>query len=335
MVMMRRWCCAVVVLGALLGAGGVAGAQDKPDPLVMGTYELETPFERAVIDGDTIRVKGLDATLRLIGMDTEETFKHTKEKEQFKAGWRSYLAEMEKESGGKPGKYATPLGEEAKRYAESFFRGQTHVRLELDETTRTRGYYGRYLVYVLVQKNGKWVNYNVEAVRAGMAPYFAKYGYSKRYHKEFVEAQAEAQKKKLGIWKPGAEAYPDYAARLKWWGERAETIQRFEAKHLGKKDVVMLGVEGEWERLKQLDGMDVTVFGTVGDLVTDKTPYRAYMSHRKNEDFAIISFKAGEIEALGLEKYSGEYVFVRGRVSIYKGRPQFNLGEAPVKVWVE
>ncbi len=326
---------AVIWAGALLGAGA-ASAQDKPaDPLVLGTYELESPYERAIIDGDTIRVKGLDATLRLVGMDTEETFKKKEEKELFKSGWASYQAAMQKESGGKPGKYATPLGEDAKHFAEDFFRGQTHVRLELDETTRTRGYYGRYLVYVMVQRNGKWVNYNVEAVRAGMAPYFTKYGYSKRFHKEFTEAQAEAQKKKLGIWKPGAQAYPDYAERLTWWGERAETIKRFEAKHQGKKDVVMLGLESEWDRLIAMDGMDVTVFGTVGDLVLDKTPYRAYLSHQKNNDFALISFRQGDVEKLGLERYSGEYVYVRGRVSIYKGRPQFKLEEAPVKVWVE
>ena len=45
-------------------------------------------------------------------------------------------------------------------------------------------------------KGGTWVNYNVEAVRAGMGPYFPKYGQSRRFHPEFVAAQEEARKAK-------------------------------------------------------------------------------------------------------------------------------------------
>ena len=37
----------------------------------------------SVIDGDTIRVDGLDASMRLLGLDTEETFKR-------KSEWRDF-----------------------------------------------------------------------------------------------------------------------------------------------------------------------------------------------------------------------------------------------------
>jgi endonuclease YncB( thermonuclease family) len=41
--------------------------------LELGEFPFDGPA--AVIDGDTVKVKGLGASLRLIGIDTEETFK--------------------------------------------------------------------------------------------------------------------------------------------------------------------------------------------------------------------------------------------------------------------
>ena len=40
--------------------------------LVIGEFTLD---DHAVVDGDTIRVAGLRTTLRLLAIDTEETFK--------------------------------------------------------------------------------------------------------------------------------------------------------------------------------------------------------------------------------------------------------------------
>jgi len=319
-----------------VGAGWTSRASAEPPgaELVLGMYDLETPLKRAVIDGDTVRVKGLDATLRLVGIDTEETFKHEDEKTAFAAGWKQYMT-ARVASSPTPIKFATPLGEAAREWAEIFFRDVTSVRLEIDELNRRRGYYNRYLAYILVERNGKWVNYNIEAVRAGMSPYFTKYGYSRRFHKEFTEAQAEAQKKKLGIWKKGAECYPDYDKRLKWWHDRAETIERFNKKYGDAPDVYELGIDADWDALTKAEGKEVTVFGTVGDIKFGESPSRVYMSHKKGMDFTIVSFKAGLLERLELEKHAGEYVYVRGRVTTYKGRPQFKLDDGPVKVWVE
>ena len=50
------------------------------------------------------------------------------------------------------------------------------------------------MAYAFAEKNGVWVNYNIEAVRAGMTPYFSKYGFSRRFHKEFLAAEEEAKK---------------------------------------------------------------------------------------------------------------------------------------------
>src|SRR5437773_11124250 len=63
--------------------------------------KLETPgvvigefkFSR-VVDGDTIHVDGLDSSLRLLGIDTEETFKHENERRAYDRGWDVYIKEV-------------------------------------------------------------------------------------------------------------------------------------------------------------------------------------------------------------------------------------------------
>ena len=174
-----------------------------------------------IIDGDTVGVDGLDSSLRLLGIDTEETYKNQADRLASDADFVKYLAD--KRAGhSRPVKAATPLGEDAKTWAKHFFAGVDKVRLERDNPRQIRGRYNRYLAYVFAFKNGQWVNYNVEAVRAGMSPYFTKYGYSRRFHQEFVDAEREAKAAHLGIWDPTKLHYPDYAERKPWWTARAE-----------------------------------------------------------------------------------------------------------------
>jgi endonuclease YncB( thermonuclease family) len=173
-----------------------------------------------VVDGDTIRVDGLDNSLRLLGIDTEETFKHKAERDAYAAGWASYVTNVRGTS-PHPVKFATPLGEDAKVFAEHWFADVDVVRLERDDPQEIRDRYHRYLAYVLAKKAGKWVCYNVEAVRAGMSPYFPKYGRSRRYHAEFVAAEAEAKAAHRGIWAANARIPTIPSARR--GGPRAAT----------------------------------------------------------------------------------------------------------------
>src|SRR3954469_20106427 len=57
--------------------------------LVIGEFKVTK-----ISDGDTIRVDGLDSSLRLLGIDTEETFDPEPKEDQraFEAGWPSYIA---------------------------------------------------------------------------------------------------------------------------------------------------------------------------------------------------------------------------------------------------
>ena len=151
----------------------------------------EFPISK-IIDGDTIAVAGLDSTLRLLAMDAEETFKNAQDARDADADFEQYL-KAKRGGSARPTKAATPLGEAAKKFAVEFFKGVRLVRLERDNATEIRDRYDRYLAYVIVTRDGKELNYNVEAVRAGMSPYFTKYGYSRRFHADFVAAEKEAR----------------------------------------------------------------------------------------------------------------------------------------------
>jgi endonuclease YncB( thermonuclease family) len=254
-------------------------------PLVIGDFTLSR-----VVDGDTIKVEGLDASLRLLGLDTEEIH-HGKRGPQG--------------APNRPKKYATPMGDEAKAWAEQFFAGVTKVRLERDDPQEIRDRYGRYLAYVLVERDGKWVNYNVEAVRAGMAPYFPKYGTSRRFHEQFVAAEAEAKAAKRGIWDPQKQAYPDYAEREAWWGARGKFVADFRAQPGG----IDLTHEDAEATLDAAVGKPVDVLATVGKIYAGH-PTRVMLDGR--HALPVIFFDGKLFDSSHIAQWQGEYVVIHG-----------------------
>ncbi|MBL8934603.1 MAG: thermonuclease family protein [Archangium sp.] len=286
--------------------------------LELGEYPIDGAS--AVLDGDTIRVKGLPASLRLLGIDTEETFKKDKERAAFAAGWEEYKKKM-RGSSPRPVKYATPLGEDAKHFAQAFFEDVREVRLERDHPGEIRDFYNRYLAYVFAKKNGNWVNYNVECVRAGFTPYFMKYGRSRRFHKDFVDAEKEARDAQRGIWKPGAMSYPDYEERLKWWGEREAVITRFEkAAAEAPESYIALT---RWDAMLKLEGKvgtEVTILGSVSDVKYSQGngPSVVKLARSRTSDFDIVFFDRDVLLSTGIQFKKSEYVQVRGTVQKYK-----------------
>lgn len=333
-----RGATALVVLALLAGCTGrsyVARRYDRSrleetlsrletPGLVLGEFSLPP---NAVVDGDTIKVAGLDTSLRLLAIDTEETFKHDEDRRLYAAGWQHYL-EAKGALSGKPKKLATPLGEEAKRFAQRFFAGVRRVRLERDHPKDVRGRYNRYLAYVFAMKDGQWVNYNVECVRAGMSPYFTKYGYSRRFHDQFVQAQREAREAGRGIWDPTLEHDPDYEIRLKWWNARADFIQAFEAEGRGRDDYISLT---HWDALRQIEdhvGREVELLATVSDIrLGDRGPTKVLLSRRMMNDFPLIFFDKDVFGSSGLARCKGEFVRVRGIPTRYfnKYRKKYEL----------
>ncbi len=285
--------------------------------LELGEFPIEG--SNAVIDGDTIRVKGLSSSLRLLAIDAEETFKHADERAAFAAGWDGYKKQMRNGS-PRPVKFATPLGEDGKKFAQAFFDGVDSVRIERDHPGEIRDYYNRYLAYVFAKKDGQWVNFNVEIVRAGLSPYFVKYGRSRRFHQEFLEAQQQAQEAKIGIWAPGKMHYDDYPERLKWWGEREQSIARFEKAMVEKPEQYVALTR--WDALLKLEqkvGQSVTILGAVTEVhFGEQGPSVVRLSRNRGNDFEVIFFDRDVLLASGVQYKKGEYVQVRGTVNKYR-----------------
>lgn len=286
--------------------------------LDIGEFPIDGP--NAVVDGDTVKVKGLDASLRLLAIDTEETFKHDWERKLYAQGWEEYVAAM-RGSAPRPVKMATPAGDDAKRWAQSFFNGVTKVKLERDHPGEIRDYYGRYLAYVFVEKNGEWLNFNLECVRAGWSPYFTKYGRSRRFHAAFVKAQEEARAQKLHIWSDEEQHYPDYAERLSWWNARGDVVMRFEREAEGRPDHVVLT---RWDAMAQLEqrlGEEVTVLGSVAELKPrERGPTSVRLARNRKSSFDLVFFDRDVLLATQLTRARGEFVQVRGVVTRYENK---------------
>ncbi|MBL6974555.1 MAG: thermonuclease family protein [Deltaproteobacteria bacterium] len=285
--------------------------------LVIGEYTLARD---AVLDGDTIRVKGLKNSLRLLAIDTEETFKHKQDRVLFEKGWGAYL-EAKRAGSSRPVKAATPLGEEAKAFAKAFFKDLRMVRLERDHPKESRGYYNRYLAYVFAPKDGRWVNYNLECVRAGMSPYFTKYSYSRRFHDEFVAAEKEARKKGLGIWSADGMHYDDYPERIAWWNGRGDFIRDFEKEAVDRPNYVLLTRWDAMRQIEALEGKRAVILASVGEIVRhDSGLVRVMLSRRKFADFPLVFYDREVFERSGIERWRGEFVRVAGTITRYRSK---------------
>lgn len=295
-------------------------AESSTDPgLVLGEFELAPD---PVVDGDTIKVQGLDGSLRLLAIDSEETFKGKKHLRAAESDFDAYLKDL-RGTRLRPAKAQTPMGEEAKEWAKRFFDGVTTVRLERDHPKEIRGRFNRYLVYVFVEKNGRWVNYNVEHVRAGMSPYFTKYSYSRRFHDQFVAAEREARAAKRGIWNPESKSNKDYDERKEWWDARAEFIKAFEAKAEGRDDYIVVTHWDAMKRLEKFIDQEVTVLGLVGDIRWNgagKGPTRVLLSRKLFNDLAVIFWDREVFARSGVDTHKGEFVAITGIVQVYENK---------------
>jgi endonuclease YncB( thermonuclease family) len=290
------------------------GKLEQPG-LVVGEFKITS-----IVDGDTIHVNGLDSSLRLLGIDTEESYHNEEDRRCVEAGWEQCL-KKKRGSSSRPVKMSTPLGDQAKTWAQKFFDGVTVVRIERDHPAEIRDRYNRYLAYVFAQKAGVWVNYNVEACRAGMAPYFDKYGRSRRFHDEFKKAEVEAKAAKRGIWATGVMSYPDYPEREAWWNARGDFVEEFRQAAVDKPNYIDITHWDSLEQLEKLAGKEVVMLGTVGDVrIGEKGPSTVTLSRRLGSDFPLIFFDRDVMGTSGIEAWKGEFVVVTGIPSFYENK---------------
>lgn len=97
--------------------------------------------------------------------------------------------------------------------------------------------YGRMLAYVHVGGRPTGENLSLAVVRAGRSPYFIKYGRSRLYHADFLEAERLAMAEERGLWGimsavgersiPVSDYVRNYMQLLPWWSMREGIIEDF------------------------------------------------------------------------------------------------------------
>jgi endonuclease YncB( thermonuclease family) len=282
-----------------------------------------------VIDGDTFKAVGFAESLRLLSINSEELFHRKADRARADTDWKAYLAEETKDDGFET--FGTPMGDVAKAYARTFFKGVDKVWLEYQSPIRTHGFFGRHLVYVWIKDSGEWVNYNLEAIRQGMSAYYTKYGRSERYHDAFIRAQREARDKKRGIWAPGAKSYPDYDTRMVWWNRRAEQIGLFKEHFDDRPDFIDLGTDTAFATLRNRLGRRVVVFGGPTSFAERGNPQRIRLNYRYRRDFPVVAFEPHDMTKSGVNPDKEEFIYVEGVVGMYRGDPQLRYDE---KSWM-
>lgn len=319
---MRHFFAKLFIIFFLLGLFDVGQAQYKPD----STFLIAEDEITKVTDGDTFRFKNLTKSTRLLFIDTEETFKGKDSEEKINAikdRWIEYYYEQKKEKNSDhPIKLESPFGMQTTEWTKAFFKDAKRIRIEKDDTLRGEDMYGRYLVYVLAEKDGKFLNYAVECVRQGYSPYFNKYGNSRRFHKEFTEAQDFARNNKLGIWNPESKCYPDYEERIAWWNERAAELNYFYANYAADKKYINVMNSDAPARLKENTGREVVLFGNIGEIYTDRFPYllRNSITKEVSVDFLIDEKNAWVFSEIDIKKMESNYFYCKGIVTEQDGR---------------
>jgi endonuclease YncB( thermonuclease family) len=299
--------------------------------LLIGECDLATG-RLPVIDGDTIRLDGERTSVRLTGLDAEETFKDAGHRALARRNFQEYVRTITAGANpARPPKYGTPMGEAARVFLDELLRGVKRVRLEADIAGETRDSYGRILAHVLVRRDDRWLSVNVEMVRQGLSPYFVKYGRSRRFHAAFTRAAAEATEARRGIHAdpPAIPCYPDYAARFAWWTERDLALEAALALKAQDPEVCILGRDADFQALKARAGETAAVVGVPGNLLQRGRLGIQVFPHREREDFAVVG-PYEEVLKLGFAAEEGNLLLLRGTLSLHQGRPQFEVGTVRV-----
>jgi micrococcal nuclease len=273
-----------------------------------------------VVDGDTVKVylHGKTESLRLICVDTEESYSHT----------------------SKP---VTVAGKAASEMAKKYFAtadgGLAKIDIEFDTddpveiaVEKHRDNYGRLLCYVY--KCGE--NYNLKLIAEGWSPYFVKYGRSRLYHREMTEAEAAAKAYNLVIWNPITNAKipsRNYANLLPWWSMRGSIVEEF---RLSEARAGALSVRLHYPKILAASekAKSITIFcdlqaGINKWIGGNALIYAGSVYHKL--DLWIPDAETHEMAPLKrlIEKrYAGQgrgYVYISGQVEQYKSKPQIVL----------
>ncbi|TNE52163.1 MAG: thermonuclease family protein [Deltaproteobacteria bacterium] len=275
-----------------------------------------------VIDGDTIRVEinGEQESLRLVCLDTEESQKGS-DKPVTNAG--KLASEMAK-------KFFTEADGSWCKISMEF---ESNASLE-DCLEHERGNYGRLICYVYKGD----VSYNLHAIRGGWSPYFVKYGTSRFFHAEMLEAEREAQAHRRVIWDPATNAggmSRDYETLVPWWNSRGAWMDDFRSHGRSKG---ALEVRSDYARLLEAmrAGDTVTLFCDLQQGITKETESGSVIYvGTQGRSFSLWIPKETTEEHTALlhlihDRYARHgrgFVYVTGKVTSFRDKPQIVLSQ--------
>ena len=270
-----------------------AKSQDKPKA-IRGKADPCTILR--IVDGDTadVLIKGETERLRLLSMDTEESWP----------------------SAGKP---VTPFGLETSAWAKSFLRSEEPCWVEYGH--EKRDVYNRLLAYLWRKQDGEWRMYNLQAVEKGFSPYFTKYGYSEWHHDAFIAAENGAQKAQRGIWNPTNESdlrgqYLGPDGLRTWWDKRAEALKTWTAISKSRRDII--DIRQDWRRAKDAAGEKekVTVFTAIRKADQEGAQWIGQCEGRLYEKFEIVPGPGAHEVEEALRGTIGHYRYFSGVLAL-------------------
>ncbi len=273
-----------------------------------------------VVDGDTIKVLLNDKRefLRLDCVDTEEILNHD----------------------SKP---RTNAGIAAAEMAQQYFTNEhgflTKIDIEFDDNEpvevcleKYRDHHGRLIC--CVHKYGE--NFNLKLIKEGWSPYFIKYGNSRLYHQEMMEAEADAQSHNRIIWNRQtneSSAFRNYTILMPWWSLRASIVDDF--RRYGQPNGV-LSVRLDYPQilLAAMQQQKITIFCDLQEGIT-KWIGNSAIIHTGTKDHSLKLWipeatdeKYAPLVYLINKRYTGlgrGYVYVTGQVTMYRDKPEITL----------
>jgi len=142
-----------------------------------------------VVDGDTVYAKALNGTeykIRLLGVDTPETYKENKPDEYILLNGDS-ITDLN---------WLKTWGINAKEFAKENLADKT-VIIVFDNIAPKKGYYGRYLAYIYINNSGVLLDFNKELLTEGYARVYVS-----QFEKlnEYQQAEYYAKSHHIGLW---------------------------------------------------------------------------------------------------------------------------------------
>jgi endonuclease YncB( thermonuclease family) len=247
-----------------------------------------------VVDGDTadVMVKGKEERLRLLDMDTEESWP----------------------SASKP---VTPFGLETSKWAKSFLASEEPCWIEYGD--EKRDVYDRLLAYLWRKQDGKWQMYNLQAIEKGYSPYFTKYGYAPKHHDAFLAAEKRAQEAKKGIWDPSNEMdlrgkYLGPDGLRVWWDKRAEQLKAWNAISKYREDII--DMRENFRFAKAQAGTRIHAFTAIRQAGQDGSTWVGKCEGRLFEPLEIVAAGGNSAVEEALRGTIGHYRYFTGVVSL-------------------